>query len=102
MIEECGLCQNVAELRKSHCISSALYKLCTGSMSPLHIVDWTAVVTSYEAKTPFLCDACEDRFSSLGESKLIPLCLKGPGDFPFQDELKRESPSQTWERARLI
>lgn len=53
----------------------------------------TAVQSNDQARKPFLCTDCEQRFSRQGESHVISQCHRKDGEFRLRDALKKATPS---------
>lgn len=92
----CGLCGNRRELRKSHFIPAALFKLCMKpgqrSPHPVQVSERLAMLTPKQPAKPFLCQDCEQRFSAGGEKLVIDNCLRAIPNFSLRDSLRAMSP----------
>lgn len=102
MIGICGLCQNQAELQRSHLLPAAVFKAVAQGQAPydgapvvMDIVKGTAVQSNDQARKPFLCSDCEQRFSSQGEAKVLAMCHRKDGMFRLRDILKAATSSHT-------
>lgn len=86
----CRLCQQSKLLRLSHYLPAALYRLMRNPggtvQNPVHVNSSVSVSTSDETRQYLLCDDCEGRFSSCGESWVLKHCFRGRR-FRLYDEL---------------
>jgi hypothetical protein len=92
----CGLCQKPAELRESHLLPKAAFRLAreagAKNPNPIVVTPRGAGSTSKQVSQPFLCGDCEGRFSALGERYVLSECLRGPSEFAVRDRLQQLSP----------
>jgi hypothetical protein len=95
----CALCQQSRELRRSHFLPAALYRLVRAANKPKpDLVLATAAGrqhTSHQAWQYLLCGDCEGRFSRNGESWVLRHCYRGRGRFRLRDILERCKPIDT-------
>lgn len=94
---QCGLCLQRKELRDSHLLPAAVYKLLrtpTGGHdpNPVVIMPSRALTTSQQVSAPFLCGDCEQRFSRNGERYVIAQCARPDGQFKLRELLQTISP----------
>ena len=81
---QCRLCLNEADLRDSHFIPKAAYRLVRGQgTNPHPLVVQTDMVlqTSAQTRAHLLCHECEQRLSRNGENAFFQYCYRGPGKF---------------------
>ena len=94
-LKVCALCKQNREIRKSHFIPQAVFKLCRNDASssphPVAVFENVAFRSAYQYEQPLLCDECEDRFSSHGERDVIPMLLNASGRFKLKQELKESA-----------
>ncbi len=93
MIGNCGLCRQRAELRDSHFLPRALYRLArdpdsSANPNPVVVTQRRAVNTSRQVHDPFLCAACEQRFSAGGESYVLAQVVRPSGEFILRDRVR--------------
>lgn len=104
MPSECGLCQQMADLRESHFLPRALYRLAreprADDPNPIVVTERRATHTSRQVMDDFLCAACEDRFSAYGERHVLSQVARPHGVFRLRD-LVRQAPivarGERWE-----
>jgi hypothetical protein len=104
MTGQCRLCHNEAELRDSHFISQAAYRLVRGegpNLNPVVIRPGKALQTSYQIRGDLLCHSCEQRLSTLGEDAFFRNCYRGPGDFGLLNVLRQLQPVVDVENATV-
>lgn len=99
-VSRCGLCFNTSELRNSHLLPAALYNmarnLSVGSdPNPAVVTPSRSFTSSKQVSSPFLCAACEDRFSKNGESYVLDQCFRPNGQFKLRDLLKTVVPLES-------
>ena len=86
---ECGLCQQVRALRKSHCIPAAALRRCRDEhRHPVHVTAGKVYSTSFQPRKPFLCASCESKFSERGEKHVLESCMLRRGVFPLRTSLE--------------
>ena len=96
----CRLCRNHRELKDSHLLPKALYKLLTlmgkavGSTNanPVVITPKIAIQTSKQVSDYLLCDICEDLLNKCGEKWIIANCWRSADDFPIGAALDNFAP----------
>jgi len=93
----CGLCLKLKQLRDSHLLPRALYKLSrepTGGadQNPVVVTRSNALTSSKQVSSPFLCDDCEQRFSDNGERYILAQCARPNGQFKLRELLQAASP----------
>lgn len=93
MIGECGLCRQQAELRHSHFLPRAVFRMAREPASPnpnpVVVTARRAANSSRQIHDPFLCAGCEDRFSRGGESHVLREVVRSSGDFRLRDRVRR-------------
>jgi hypothetical protein len=104
-VAECGLCQGTRELRDSHLLPSAAYKLSRDASrrnpNPVVITREGALTTSHQVTAYFLCGECEDRFSRDGERYVLSQCARPRGNFKVRHLLEGTTPLVTDPNFRL-
>ena len=77
LIGTCKLCRLSRELKDSHMLPSAAYKLIQGTTNdpPIIINGELAIHTNQQIKAHMLCADCEERFSKNGESWVLQHCF---------------------------
>jgi len=87
----CGLCDSTAELRESHLLPAAAFRLAretnAKNPNPIVVTPRGIAATSRQVSTKFLCSDCEDRFSRLGERHVFSQCLRGTTTFALRTKL---------------
>ena len=95
-VGRCGLCRNVRELRDSHLLPAASYKLSRiesrSDPNPVVVSKRRSVTTSRQVSDYFLCSECEDKFSRNGERYVFHQCARRGGEFKLREILAAESP----------
>jgi hypothetical protein len=95
VVGHCRLCGNKRELRDSHFIPQAAYKLVRGNGKDLHplVVQPDKVVqTSAQTRAHVLCHDCEQRLCKNGENAFFRYCYRGPGKFRLLYRLRSQNP----------
>ncbi len=96
-VGRCGLCHEMRELRESHLLPAALYRLARDpsrtNPNPVMVAGGRSIITSRQIADRFLCAECEDRFSRGGERHVVGQCARPNGDFRLRDLLARATPS---------
>jgi hypothetical protein len=91
MDDICGLCRKSADLRESHLLPAAAFRLArepwTKNPNPIVVTPRGAGSTSKHITDHFLCGDCEDRFSRQGERYVLRECLRGPSEFALREKL---------------
>lgn len=94
--DHCGLCQELRDLKESHLLPSATYKLTRErhrhDPNPVVITKGRSFTTSRQVTAPFLCQECEDRFSRRGERYVLGQCARPDGDFKLRAALQKAVP----------
>src|SRR5438034_1097961 len=98
----CALCCQARDLRVSHLLPKALYRLARDRVpaegigpDPLQITRETTIQTSAQITCRLLCDECEQRFSRNGEKVVIKECCRTKGEFILREKLRAETPFLT-------
>ncbi len=101
MRKTCALCKLNTDLKESHFIPAALYRLISkenikDGFSPDHISVSPAgtMQTSRQITCKLLCGNCEQQFSERGEKIIINECFRGESNFLLREKLRRQTP--TW------
>lgn len=93
----CKLCLQTRELRHSHLLPKALYRMSRWkgekNPNPLLLSAEGAVQTSLQVKDYVLCSECEQRFNREGERYAMSQVQRG-GKFPLLAALSAVSPSK--------
>jgi hypothetical protein len=100
VIGQCLLCRNQAELRDSHFIPQAAYKLARGvgkSPHPIVLQVDSVVQTSAQVRAHVLCHDCEQCLSQNGEDAFFRYCYRGPGKFKLLHILLSQDPIEDYE-----
>ena len=89
-MDRCGLCSQERELRDSHLLPAAVYKLAREphrrDPNPVVITRRRAGTSSRQVSDHFLCSECENRFSRNGERYVLGQCAR-PDGFALRDQL---------------
>jgi hypothetical protein len=90
----CAFCQQSRDLRNSHLVPKALYRLtrARGGHSNPHPVIVTSRgrrQTSFQAIRPLLCADCEQRFDHQGEDWVMRHCYRGYGRLRLRELLRQ-------------
>jgi hypothetical protein len=96
MLGNCALCRNTAPLQKSHYIPKGVIKLLTGpNRDPPGVIN-AASGAAYPLGSHvvrfLLCASCENKFSRLGESQVIPQFAQPDGRFALRDAFQSGTP----------
>ena len=79
--DTCALCHQVRELRDSHLVPKALYRLTRlktrGTADPVIVTSKVRRPTSFQARKHLLCADCEARFDRNGEDWVMRHCYRG-------------------------
>ena len=98
MMESCRLCGRFDELRDSHLMPKAFYKLArqSGDVNPNPIVVFGGIArkTPAQVRDALLCQQCEHRFNVRGERWVIENGWRGEGRFPLLTKLRAATPAQ--------
>jgi hypothetical protein len=96
----CHLCLETRELRDSHFIPAAFYKLlrAPGEKNPNPVVvnRNTQKQTSQQYRGHLLCAICEDRFNKGGEKWVLTNGWRTETDFPLRNALLAATPIPAW------
>ena len=91
----CALCKKPKKLEDSHFMPKSIYRsLSKGFPEQGEYIVWisgsekSAAYTSKQAKKHLLCTDCEQKFSRLGEDKVIPLMARNNG-FKLATKIKK-------------
>src|SRR6266481_5935001 len=94
----CAL-QQPRELRRSHFLPAALYRLVRAADKPKPNPVLATVAgrqqTSNQAWQHLLCSNCEEQFSRNGESWVLSHCYRGHGKFRLRDIVEQCKPIDT-------
>ena len=103
MKDKCPLCKKAGEIRDSHLLPASAYKAARSGCSPpddnpvvLPSGSDSALYSSKEIKSLFLCDTCEQRISARAENDVMPQCFRNGGEFAIRDKLRNSK--ATFER----
>ena len=93
-VGSCGLCLTTKELRDSHLLGAASYKLSRvasrSDPNPVVVTKGRSFTTSRQVSAYFLCGECEAKFSRNGEQYVYNECAR-PGEFKLRELLEKES-----------
>jgi hypothetical protein len=95
MVNTCALCTNIAELRDSHFLPSAMYKnmKLPGDTSQIILDRTNPRIENKQIKARLLCAVCEDRFSKNGERWVMGNGVRAAsGTFLLQTALTNSKP----------
>lgn len=96
VIGQCALCQQPRELRRSHFLPAALYRLVRAANKPKPEPILTTAAgqqhTSHQAWQHLLCCDCEGKFNRNGENWVLSHCYRGRGRFRLRDIVERCKP----------
>jgi hypothetical protein len=102
----CGLCQQTRQLKESHLLPSAAYKLARDPSrrdpNPVLITKGRSFTSSHQVTTYLLCAECEDRFSRGGERYVLGQCARPGGDFKVRALLENATPLLIDPRFRIF
>lgn len=97
MFGACGLCRQSKELRESHILPAAVYKLCrtadAKNPSPVVTTKESVLLSSRQVTAPFLCSECEGRFSAGGERYVLGHTARRTGEFRLREVLRGTEPT---------
>ena len=93
MLIKCRLCLEEKELKRSHLLPKALYKLIGSGTDPAHpdtvqITFEGSKKSSEQVWRHLLCSGCEKCLNENGESWVLRNCYRGRGRFRLRTELK--------------
>jgi hypothetical protein len=105
MTNLCGLCHQPRELRESHILPKAVYKLCrdAGAKNPNPVVTTkrSVVLSSHQVTAPFLCSGCEARSSDGGERYVLGHAARRDDQFRLRKLLRAAEPVERREQFSL-
>src|SRR5688572_21841335 len=94
----CRLCGRSGELRGSHLMPKAFYKLARQSgdinRNPIVVFGGAARKSSAQVRDGLLCQECEHRFNVRGERRVIENAWRGESRFPLLTKLRAAMPAQ--------
>lgn len=95
--QTCGLCLEEKDLKNSHLMPKALYKIIRNAFDGNDIVlsqqhTLSSLYSNYQETAKFLCEECEQKFSHHGENKVIPECYQGNDNFLLLEKLSKATP----------
>jgi hypothetical protein len=92
----CGLCQQTRQLKNSHLLPQALYKMAREESrknpNPVLITKGRSFTNSKQVTASFLCAECEYQFSRGGERYVLEQCARPSGDFKIRALLENATP----------
>ncbi len=92
----CRLCGKETDLRDSHFLPKAYYKLLRTptekNPNPILMTPGKSLKTSEQVTDYLLCGDCEDRFNRLGERWVIANCWRSETSFPILEALMAATP----------
>jgi hypothetical protein len=94
-VGRCLLCLRTGELRESHFVPKALYRMVRAGSRGAHPLQITADgkrQTSRQAVQRILCHDCEQRFSTNGENWVLKHCYRGRDVFRLRRLLEQSKP----------
>jgi hypothetical protein len=101
----CSLCLEARELRESHFLPKALYRLIlargTRSPHPIRISAGGREQSSFQATHRLLCAACETLFDRNGENWVMRHCYRGRGIFRLRTILEAVAPLEASADCRI-
>jgi hypothetical protein len=91
---ECKLCHTIGELRDSHFIPKAAYKIIKQSEdeSPVVVNAEVGLQTDSQMKDYVLCPQCEERFNKNGESWVMKYCSRNAEGFRLKKLIAASKP----------
>ena len=103
-MDVCKLCLQLKDLRDSHMLPSAVWRLLNEPghklRHPILMTEKVAVTTSRQIHDYVLCDDCEQRFNRMGEHYTIRQ-MRGKRGFPLLHRLRSAQPVASAETVRL-
>ena len=96
-MQQCSLCLQCRDLKRSHLMPKSFYKVVRRAFPESKeqgVVFSTREGSSYtdrQVVKPLLCADCEQIFSSKGEQVVCKECYRGGGNFILRDKLKATS-----------
>ncbi len=89
----CRLCLKAKDLQNSHFIPQAFYRIVSrGANEQIEVTASTHISTSRQLTAHLLCDACEQRFHTLGEDWVLRNCWRSDGEFRLNATLRASTP----------
>jgi hypothetical protein len=93
----CALCKENRDLRNSHMVPKALYRLMRArsdhsNPNPMIVTSRGRRQTSFQAVRSLLCADCEQRFDHHGENWVLRHCYRGYGRFRLRELLRQSAP----------
>ena len=93
----CALCLETHELRDSHLVPKALYRVVRAAdhrshPDPVLMTSKVRWQTSFQATQYLLCAECEKRFDQNGEDWVMRHCYRGRDRFRLRELLQRTTP----------
>ena len=91
---ECRLCCVTGELRDSHFIPKAAYKIIKESEgeSPVVVNAEVSFQTDRQIKDHVLCPKCEERFNKNGENWVMKYCSRNDDGFKLKELIDKSKP----------
>lgn len=88
---QCKLCHATGELRDSHFIPKAAYKIIKESEgeSPIVVNAEVSLQSDSQMKDYVLCAQCEERFNKNGESWVMKYCSRNAEGFNLKELIER-------------
>jgi len=82
----CKLCRSSSDLRVSHFIPAAAYKILArlNQSPPVVVSDKVAIQSGKQMEDYLLCSTCERRFSENGENWVLGHCFRGDNNFKLK------------------
>lgn len=95
---KCALCLQTKELRDSHFLPAAVWRLARESFAapnpnPIVVAGGRAFSTSHQVTAFLLCGDCEQMLSRKGERQVLSHCARPDGAFPLREALERTTPT---------
>jgi len=102
----CGLCREPKELKDSHLLPAAVYKLSRTPTAgrdpnPVVVTQNKALTSSKHVSSLFLCEDCEQRFSDNGECHILAQCARPNGQFNLRKLLQAAIPVVDTEKFKI-
>ena len=101
---ECRLCRATGELRVSHFMPKAAYKIIKESdgESPVVVNADVSLQTDRQMKDYVLCPKCEERFNKNGENWVMKYCSRNADGFKLKELIERiPDPRGKWTEGLL-
>jgi|SRR5271157_1464234 len=102
----CALCLQGRELRDSHLVPKALYRLARAvnrreKPDPVMVTSTSRRQTSFQASQYLLCADCEQRFHQNGEDWVMRHCYRGGDRFRLRNLLEQSKPIHAGDRTTI-